>query len=81
MLRWDPIDIPAEPIDFIDGLITMAANGSANGQAGIGIHVYVANKSMDKRFFYNADGEMLFVPQQGELLLKTESTNLQRFSI
>ncbi|MDN3487948.1 MULTISPECIES: homogentisate 1,2-dioxygenase [unclassified Pseudoalteromonas] len=76
MLRWDPIDIPAEPTDFIDGLITMAANGSANGQAGIGIHVYVANKSMDKRFFYNADGEMLFVPQHGELLLKTELGHL-----
>jgi len=76
MLRWDPIDIPAAPTDFIDGLITMAANGSANGQAGIGIHVYVANKSMDKRFFYNADGEMLFVPQQGELLLKTELGHL-----
>ena len=76
MLRWDPIDIPAAPTDFIDGLITMAANGSANGQAGIGIHVYVANKSMDKRFFYNADGEMLFVPQHGELLLKTELGHL-----
>ena len=76
MLRWDPIDIPAAPTDFIDGLITMAANGNANGQAGIGIHVYVANKSMDKRFFYNADGEMLFVPQHGELLLKTELGHL-----
>ncbi len=76
MLRWNPIDIPEQPTDFIDGLITMAANGSANGQAGIGIHVYVANKSMDKRFFYNADGEMLFVPQHGELLLKTELGHL-----
>ncbi|WP_350636572.1 homogentisate 1,2-dioxygenase, partial [Pseudoalteromonas sp. GW168-MNA-CIBAN-0100] len=72
MLRWNPIDIPQQPTDFIDGLITMAANGSANGQTGIAIHVYVANKSMDGRYFYNADGEMLFVPQQGELLLKTE---------
>ena len=69
MLRWNPIDIPQQPTDFIDGLITMAANGSANGQTGIAIHVYVANKSMDGRYFYNADGEMLFVPQQGELLL------------
>ncbi|WP_193050249.1 homogentisate 1,2-dioxygenase [Pseudoalteromonas undina] len=76
MLRWDPIDIPTKPTDFVDGLITMAANGNANGQAGIGIHVYVANKSMDKRFFYNADGEILFVPQQGELLLKTELGHL-----
>ncbi|WP_288984899.1 homogentisate 1,2-dioxygenase, partial [uncultured Pseudoalteromonas sp.] len=76
MLRWNPIDIPTTPTDFIDGLITMAANGSANGQTGIGIHVYVANKSMTERYFYNADGEMLFVPQQGELLLKTECGNL-----
>lgn len=76
MLRWNPIDIPQQPTDFIDGLITMAANGSANGQTGIAIHVYVANKSMDGRYFYNADGEMLFVPQQGELLLKTECGNL-----
>jgi homogentisate 1,2-dioxygenase len=76
MLRWDPIDIPTTPTDFIDGLITMAANGSANGQTGIGIHVYVANKSMTDRYFYNADGEMLFVPQQGQLLLKTECGNL-----
>lgn len=76
MLRWDPIDIPSKPTDFIDGLVTMAANGSANSQVGIGIHVYVTNKSMDKRFFYNADGEMLFVPQHGELLLKTECGHL-----
>ena len=76
MLRWDPIDVPTKPTDFVDGLITMAANGNANGQAGIGIHVYVANKSMDNRYFYNADGEMLFVPQQGELLLKTELGHL-----
>ena len=72
MLRWDPIDIPVEHTYFIDGLVTMAANGSVNGQAGIGIHVYVANTSMHERYFYNADGEMLFVPQQGGLRLRTE---------
>src|ERR1700676_2205215 len=27
---------------------------------------------MEDRFFYNADGEMLIVPQQGKLLLRTE---------
>jgi len=27
---------------------------------------------MTDRFFYNADGEMLIVPQQGRLLLRTE---------
>jgi len=76
MLRWNPVEIPTKPTDFLDGLITMAANGSANGQSGIGIHVYVANKSMVDRYFYNADGEMLFVPQQGELLLHTECGKL-----
>ncbi len=76
MMRWSPIDIPSKPTDFIDGLITMAANGSANAQSGIGIHVYVANSSMQGRYFCNADGELLFVPQQGELLLHTECGKL-----
>lgn len=76
MMRWDPIEVPTERTDFIDGLVTMAANGSANGQAGIGIHVYVANASMEGRYFYNADGELLFVPQQGALVLHTECGKL-----
>ncbi|MBL0222967.1 MAG: homogentisate 1,2-dioxygenase [Xanthomonadales bacterium] len=71
-LRWDPLPIPATPTDFIDGLETMAGNGSAAAQCGIGIHVYVANRSMQGRFFCNADGEMLIVPQQGRLRLATE---------
>ncbi|ATC96935.1 homogentisate 1,2-dioxygenase [Pseudoalteromonas tunicata] len=76
MFRWSPVEIPAKPTDFIDGLKTMAANGSAEGQAGIGIHVYVANQSMQGRYFYNADGELLFVPQQGALVLHTECGKL-----
>ncbi|BED91080.1 homogentisate 1,2-dioxygenase [Pseudoalteromonas sp. MM1] len=76
MMRWSPIDIPSKTTDFIDGLITMAANGSANSQSGIGIHMYVANSSMQGRYFCNADGELLFVPQQGELLLHTECGKL-----
>ena len=71
-LRWDPLPIPAAPTDFIDGLETMAGNGSAAAQCGIGIHVYAANRSMQGRFFCNADAEMLIVPQQGRLSLATE---------
>src|ERR1700686_757844 len=73
-LRWSPIPIPAasEPTDFIDGLITMAGNGNTHTHSGVGIHIYVANISMKDRFFYNADGEILIVPQQGKLLLRTE---------
>ncbi len=65
-LRWDPLPLPESPTDFVDGLVSMAGN------AGCGIHVYAANRSMDTRFFYNADGELLIVPQQGRLHIATE---------
>lgn len=77
MLRWDPLEIPAGPTDFIDGLTTIAANGDAMAQTGMGIHLYAANQSMDARYFYCADGELLFIPQLGELLLRTECGHLQ----
>ena len=71
-LRWDPLAEPDGPADFIDGLVTVAANGDAKAQIGIGIHIYRANKSMDDRYFYNSDGELLIVPEQGELIIHTE---------
>jgi len=71
-LRWDPLPIPDAPTDLIDGMTTYAACGDAHHQTGIGIHLYAANRSMTERFFHNADGEMLFIPQQGRLVLHTE---------
>lgn len=71
-LRWDPMPIPDEPSDFVDGLITIAGNGDSMMDAGIGIHIYAANRSMTDRFFYNADGEMLLVPERGALIVRTE---------
>jgi homogentisate 1,2-dioxygenase len=71
-LRWDPLPLPVASTDFVDGLFTMAGNGSAAAQAGIGIHVYAANRSMQGRYFYDADGELLIVPQQGRLNIATE---------
>lgn len=70
-LRWDPLPFPLEQADFLDGLVTFAANGDASAQFGIGIHLYAANKSME-RYFYNADGELLIVPQSGSLTIHTE---------
>jgi homogentisate 1,2-dioxygenase len=70
-LRWNALDIPATPTDFIDGLITIATNGDASAQRGMATHLYAANQSMT-RCFYNADGEMLIVPQSGAMTLKTE---------
>lgn len=71
-LRWDAFPIPREPRDWLDGLTTLAANGDVRMQQGIGIHMYLANQSMSERFFRNADGELLIVPQQGELVAHTE---------
>ncbi|KAF3998490.1 homogentisate 1,2-dioxygenase [Glaciimonas immobilis] len=73
-LRWDPLPLPSsgQVADFIDGLITFAGNGDPALQAGMGIHLYIANRSMHERFFYDADGELLIVPQQGRLRAHTE---------
>jgi homogentisate 1,2-dioxygenase len=71
-LRWDPVPFPAGPADFVDGLITIGSNGDAGARTGIGIHLYRATRSMTDRVFYNADGELLIVPQQGRLKLRTE---------
>ncbi len=71
-LRWSPLPVPAEPTDFVEGLRTLAGNGSPQQHSGCGIHWYVANRSMTDRFFYNADGELLIVPQLGRLRLATE---------
>ena len=71
-LRWDPLPMPQQPTDFIDGWVTMAGNGAADAQTGCAIHLYAANRSMQDRFFYDADGELLIVPQQGRLRIDTE---------
>lgn len=72
VLRWSPFAIPDRAQDFVDGLVTLAANGNAQTQHGIGIHMYLANRSMQQRVFYSADGELLLVPQLGGLRLRTE---------
>ena len=70
-LRWGPVDIPAEPTDFIDGLRTIVVNGDVEAQTGMAAHLVLMNQSM-QRAFVNADGEMLVVPQQGTLHVTTE---------
>ena len=75
-LRWDAPAVPDAPTDFIDGLLTMAANGDCGAQIGIAVHYYRANAVMRDRYFCNADGEMLLVPQLGALRLRTECGQL-----
>ncbi|MBJ6759755.1 homogentisate 1,2-dioxygenase [Myxococcaceae bacterium JPH2] len=71
-LRWSPQPMPAEPRDFVEGLVTYAGNGDPGTGAGIAIHLYLANRSMTDKVFFNADGELLLVPQAGRLRLVTE---------
>src|SRR5690349_4197926 len=71
-LRWDPLPIPSSPTDFLEGLVTLAGSGDASLHTAIGIHVYACNRAMQGRFLYDADGELLIVPQQGALRLATE---------
>ncbi len=76
-LRWSPLPEPQAATDFIDGLYTMAGNGGPEGGTGIGIHLFAANRDMRGRYFYNADAEMLIVPQAGRLAIATEMGRIE----
>jgi homogentisate 1,2-dioxygenase len=76
-MRWDPLPVPAEPTDWVEGLTTYGGNGDADGGVGVGIHLYAANRSMTDRVFYCADGELLIVPQQGEQVFVTEMGRIE----
>ncbi len=65
-LRWSPFPTPSTPQDFLEGLFHLAGN------TGLNTYIYRCTSSMDRKFFSNHDGELLFVPYQGELLLRTE---------
>ena len=73
-LRWDPLPLPVETEqrDFIDGLFTVAGNGDSRTRAGVAVHLYAANRSMTDRYFVDSDGELLFVPELGAVILSTE---------
>ena len=68
-LRWSAPPVPRAPTDFLAGLATLGGNGSPEAHTGCAIYWYVANRSMRGRFFYDADGELLIVPQLGRLRL------------
>ncbi len=62
-----PLPMPTAPHRFHRRPVHHGRQRRPGAGIGVGIHVYAANASMDGRFFYNADGEMLIVPQQGRL--------------
>ena len=76
-LRWDPLRLPQAQRDWLEGLVTYGGNGDVGTGSGIGIHLYSANRSMERRVFQNSDGELLIVPQQGALHITTELGKLE----
>jgi homogentisate 1,2-dioxygenase len=75
-LRWNPLPAPESEVDFVDGLVCMVANSAPQKPAGVTVYSYHANCSM-QRVFFNADGEMLVVPELGRLLITTELGKLE----
>src|SRR6476646_5673330 len=71
-LRWDPpADLPDE-VDFVDGMVTMLATRDPADLEGVAVHLYCATKSMERRLFVDADGELRIIPQSGAVRLATE---------
>jgi homogentisate 1,2-dioxygenase len=75
-LRWDPPELP-EGSDFVDGLATMLHARKAEDLEGCAVHVYRATRSMDRRVFVDADGELVIIPQHGTVELATELGRLE----
>lgn len=74
--RWDPLSMPGDDVDFVDGLVTIAAAGDAEAQTGAAAHIYRATRSMTARYVQFSDGELLIVPEHGALVLHTEMGRL-----
>ena len=71
-LRWSPLPPPEQPTDFLRGVKTITTAGDALAQSGMAAHAYVFNQDMVDDYFFNADGELLLVPELGTLEIFTE---------
>lgn len=73
-LRWSPKPLPAasEKVTFVDGLQLYASAGDVTARNGLAVYLYACNASMEHVAFYNADGDMLVVAQEGKLGFQTE---------
>jgi homogentisate 1,2-dioxygenase len=79
-LRWLPPEVVSAGAaqgegrehTFVEGMTTLAGAGEPSLRAGLGMHVYTATGSMGDSCLVNSDGDMLLVPQQGTLRIRTE---------
>src|SRR5688572_12551086 len=71
-LRWSPIPTPDDKLTFVTGLHTVTVAGDAESMSGMASHMLFVTASMDHEHFFNADGELLIVAQDGALRFRTE---------
>ena len=76
-MRWNPTPLPTDKTSFLQGIRTMTTAGDVMAQSGMASHVYAANTDMVDEYCFNADGEMLLLPQQGTLDVFTELGRMQ----
>lgn len=76
-LRWDPFPQPTVKTNFIESLFTVVRNGSPQMRQGLAVHIYSASQSMDGVFASNSDGELLIVPEKGDILVRTECGDMK----
>ena len=70
--RWDPLPYPDGAVNFLDSMRTITTAGDVVGQVGMASHVYALTADMEDDYFFNADGELMIVPQEGALIIFTE---------
>lgn len=73
-IRWLPLEVPTKPTTFLQGLHTVAHTGNPATKQGLSIHLYSFNASMLKHNLahVNSDGDYLIVPQQNNIIIRTE---------
>lgn len=74
--RWRPWTTETGDTDFVDGLFRLCQSGGSRERRGMSLFVYAANRSMRNRVFSSVDGELIILPQQGSIRVRTEMGNL-----
>lgn len=69
-MRWNSRKVIKETHNIISSLTTIVYNSVAS------VHLYAANTSMKDSYFYSADGDWLYVLEEGDLRFKTEMGTL-----
>ena len=84
-LRWlpftdnskvDDTDTTTNAADFITGMNLLGTSGNPETKHGLSIYIYLFHSDMTNSHMYNSDGDLLILPQQGNLLVTTEMGRL-----